>query len=343
VLSLDSSIVKLLRCPRDLGPLEDCGDRLRCGQGHDFPIVNGIPVLMFDDGSPTIGLTRKSLECAWKPSNEDPYFIDTLGISDDEKRGVASQLNAEATVDPVVSYLVGATNGILYKHLIGELKRYPIPEIELEEGARKTLLDIGCSWGRWSIAASMKGYTVIGIDPSLGAVMAAQRTARFLGVSASFLVADARYLPFESDALDTVFSYSVLQHFSEPDLEKAVKEVGRILRDGGSSRIQMANRMGLRSIWHQARRGYKQPEDFDVRYWSVSSMKCLFQRLIGPTGIEADCFFGLGLQATDRNMMTVVKKIILDFSELLKKFAKRIRFMVRFADSVWILSSKRTD
>ena len=36
------------------------------------------------------------------------------------------------------------------------------------------LLDIGCSWGRWSLAAAARGYDAVGIDPSLGAIMAAR-------------------------------------------------------------------------------------------------------------------------------------------------------------------------
>ena len=55
----------------------------------------------------------------------------------------------------------------------------------------------------------------MGIDPSLDAVLAARRVSRQLGVEASFVVGDARFLPFANDSFDTVFCYSVLQHFSK--------------------------------------------------------------------------------------------------------------------------------
>ena len=99
-------------------------------------------------------------------------------------------------IDPVVAYLIAATNGLMYRHLIGRLESYPIPDIDLPPGEGRTLLDVGCSWGRWSLAAARLGYTVIGIDPSLGAVMAARRVARQLNLAATFLVGDARHLPF---------------------------------------------------------------------------------------------------------------------------------------------------
>ena len=119
--------------------------------------------------------------------------------------------------------LTAATNGIAYRHLVGKLKEYPLPEIRLPQGNRQTFLDIGCSWGRWCIAAARKGYTPIGIDPSLGAVMAANRIARQMGLQIKYVVGDGRFLPFKPEALDCVFSYSVLQHFSREDVAQRLR------------------------------------------------------------------------------------------------------------------------
>jgi cyclopropane fatty-acyl-phospholipid synthase-like methyltransferase len=51
-----------------------------------------------------------------------------------------------------------------------------------QPGAGKLLLDIGCSWGRWSISAARNGWCVVGIDPSLGAIMAARRAFFLYGI-----------------------------------------------------------------------------------------------------------------------------------------------------------------
>ena len=46
----------------------------------------------------------------------------------------------------------------MYAHLIGSLGDCPIPELCLPPaGADASLLDVGCSWGRWSMAAARKG------------------------------------------------------------------------------------------------------------------------------------------------------------------------------------------
>src|SRR5204863_8472237 len=136
----------------------------------------------------------------------------------------------------------------------GVLDRYPIPVLRLPDGGGRRLLDVGCSWGRWSMAAARNGYRVVGIDPSLGAVMAARRVARDLKFDASFVVGDARFLPFVQDSFDTVFSYSVIQHFSKVDAKQAIGEIARVLAHGGTTKVQMPSQLGIRCLYHQFRR-----------------------------------------------------------------------------------------
>jgi ubiquinone/menaquinone biosynthesis C-methylase UbiE len=108
----------------------------------------------------------------------------------------------------------------------------------------EVLLDLGCGWGRWTLTAAQHGYRVIGLDWSLGAVMAARRVAEQLGVEASFVVGDVRCLPLADASCDAVFSYSVFQHLSRRDAFEAVDEVARVLRPRGVSRIELASAGG---------------------------------------------------------------------------------------------------
>ena len=91
----------------------------------------------------------------------------------------------------------------------------------------------------------------VGIDPSLNGVLAARRVTQQLGIDACFAVADGRYLPFRTGTFDQVFSYSVLQHLSKPDVCEILTDVARVLRPGGRSLIQMANMFGVRCLYHQ--------------------------------------------------------------------------------------------
>ncbi|MCX7140565.1 MAG: class I SAM-dependent methyltransferase [Proteobacteria bacterium] len=247
----------------------------------------------------------------------------------------------QSGVDPVVSYLIGATNGIAYKRLRGCLEAYPIPTIRLPKSNGGLLLDVGCSWGRWSIAAAQKGYRVIGIDPSLGAVMAARRVAHQLGVDVDVVVGDARFLPFLSNLFDDVFSYSVIQHFSRSDAALAVGEVGRVLKPDGISVIQMPTQYGIRCLQHQIKRGFRDGIGFDVRYWSIPDLKRLFSSKIGLTAFSVDCYFGIGLQYSDIKLMPIWLQVIVAMSELVRYLSLIFRPLVWLADSVYVRSVKR--
>src|SRR5882762_5809881 len=104
-------------------------------------------------------LARTSLTPASERNGDGGLYVESLGLIDEEKRGILRLAEDKSSkIDPVVSFLIGATNGIAYKGLIGKLAEYPIPEIRLPPGGGKVFLDLGCSWGRWCIAAARKGY-----------------------------------------------------------------------------------------------------------------------------------------------------------------------------------------
>ena len=183
-----------LICAKDKSALTKAtSKKLVCAQGHSYPIVAGIPVLLRDEIEPTIKLAQASLSRARAlPGSIDKrcpdLYLESLGVSEAEKNLIVTLADAPATtVDPVVSVILAATNGNLYKHLIGRLTTYPIPRLPLPQGEGKLLLDIGCGWGRWSIAAARNGYKVVGIDPSLGVLLAAQRVAKSMNIDITYL------------------------------------------------------------------------------------------------------------------------------------------------------------
>ena len=331
-------LVARLVCPRDHTALHDTGGALACANGHRYPVVEGVPVMLLDDVEQTFGAAQSSLaRAAGRIGGEtgSNWYLESVEISEDQKRGVLELAARRPVVDPVVSYLVAATNGLMYRHLIGRLESYPIPDLDLPDGNGRALLDVGCSWGRWSIAAAKRGYVPIGIDPSLGAVMAARRVAKQLNVSASFVVGDARHLPFAVASFDGVFSYSVLQHFSRIDATRAVAEMGRILKPGGFARVQMPTRYGVRCLYHQARRGFADGAGFDVRYWRPADLRRVFTDRIGRTRLDVDCYFGIGLQQTDAPLMTPGRRAVLRGSQWMTAASRRLPWLTGAADSVY--------
>ena len=358
-----------LACPRDHQDLREAGGRLVCATGHEYPVVDGVPVMLLDDVAQTIPIAEASLARgkAANPARDpnaaglatssssanaarletltnlvDPdLYLDTLGITDDERRALrALSLSGQSPIDPVVMFMVGATSGYMYRHVVGTLASYPIPDLRLPPGHGKSLIDIGCNWGRWSIAAARKGYDVVGLDPSLGGVMAARRVSRSLGLSCHFVVGDARYLPFRAGSFDYAFSYSVLQHLSREDVQLAVAGIGRTLASGGTSFVQMPTIFGVRCLYHQARRRFAEAGGFDVRYWTIPALTRLFSRAVGPSTISVDCYFGIGLQRSDFALMTPALKVVLASSEVVRGVSRFVPFLKYVADSVYVTAVK---
>jgi SAM-dependent methyltransferase len=170
--------------------------------------------------------------------------------------------------------------------------------------------------------------------------MAARRVAKQMGLQVRHVVADARYLPFRSEVFDVVFSYSVLQHFSKDNVATALDDISVVLKPGATALIQMPNAFGIRSFQHLLRRGFREARNFEVRYWSLSELKRLFRRKVGPTSVTVDCYFGLGLQKSDIELMSPVIRVAITISEFLRKLSLHLPFLKYVADSVYVRATR---
>jgi SAM-dependent methyltransferase/uncharacterized protein YbaR (Trm112 family) len=341
---IDPWFLANLVCPIDHQRLDFRANKLICPANHAYRVLDGVPIILVPGAAQTIDVMNASLgraDATAMDGRAPELHLESLGISEEEKIGVIDLARRGSKIDPVVAYLVAATNGLMYRHLVGALDCYPIPEMPLPLGRGRSLLDVGCSWGRWTLAAHRRGYEAVGVDPSLGAIMAARRVSRELGSGIRYLVGDARRLPFAPARFDCVYSYSVLQHLSRADAAAAVSEIGRVLLEGGIAKVQMPTRFGLRCLYHQARRGFREGRGFEVRYWSLPSLRRLFAERVGAMNrVEADCFFGLGLQAADAPLMTARLRRILSVSESLKGISVRFPSLIWAADSVFVEAAR---
>lgn len=338
-MALDPWFLENLICPVDGGPLtwDAASSALRSAAGRTYPVIEGVPQMRVPGATTTVtGLSAPEDDL----SRDAPWYVETVLVSPEQKQGIRRLIEEGSALDPVATYLVAATNGLAYAHLVGKLAEYPIPDLRLEQGEGELLLDIGCSWGRWCIAAARRGYQPVGIDPSLGAVMAARRICARLGVPARFIVGDARHLPLRTGCFDRVFSYSVIQHFSPEDAARTIGHIGRVLKPGGESFIQMPNRLGLRCLYNQARRRFREARGFEVRYWSLRELRRVFEEAVGRTSFSTDCFFGIGWQPGDARFMPPHFRIIIAFSELLRRASRWLPPLTRLADSVYVASRK---
>lgn len=313
----------ILTCPRDGGGLSLDGESLSCPAGHAYPIVQGIPVMLIEEVEPTHGAIRETLS-QWRE----------LSTSPDVDRGTTK-------VHPFVLTELVKTCGNMYRG-VSQLPDYPIPRFPLApEADEATLIDIGSNWGRWSVSASRNGFRVVGLEPSLLSALAGQEIARQLGVPVSFVVGDARFLPFASRSIDVAFSYSVLQHFRKGDAHQAIREAWRVLKSDRIMLIQMANGLGIRQLFNRVKqRVVADNNPFRVRHWTIPELRGVFEEL-GETSIFADGFLSLNAQTSDLAILPRRYAAVVRLSETLKRVATRWPALTRVADSLWVLTRKR--
>ena len=322
--TLDQALIELLVCPRDRLPLRQQPGCVVCADGHRYAVIGGIPILLVPEIKQTHIEGERSLLVA--------------------EAGQAAQLPqfdvAPGEIDPFVQNAIGATNGSLYKHLVGKLTDYPIPTLRLPPGHGKSFLEVGCSWGRWCVAAARAGYRPIGIDPSLKGVRAAKRVAKQLGVNAQYLVADGRHLPFRAEVFEQAFSYSVLQHLAKDDAQLTLQEICRVLRPGGECRIQMPNALGIRCLYHQARRGFREAQNFEVRYWTPGQLLSAFRAALGSAHISVDGYFSLNPQASDIRFLPRRYRALVHTSEYLRWISEVFPPLRYLADSLYVTAAR---
>jgi SAM-dependent methyltransferase/uncharacterized protein YbaR (Trm112 family) len=324
---LDETLLALLACPRDRQPLVEEGAELACPSGHRYVVIDGIPFLIRDDVP-------------------HPHWVGQLAVDFANVRNVPEEWRASppagTEVDSFVQRAVSATNGNLYRAVSGKLPRYPIPSFPRSYGGGKRLLDVGCNWGRWTLAAAEVGFEAVGVDPSPEAVFAARRVARQLGLTARFVVGDARYLPFRDEGFDVGFSYGVWQHLSAENVELSAKELRRVVKPGAEILVQMASALGVRSVMQLARRSFRPAREFEVRYWWPPRLVSSFSRCVGPTEFEAESYLSLCTQRRDLDLMTSGGAAVVRVSLGLIAMSKVVPGLRWVADSVW-LSSRRLE
>ncbi|MBJ8343460.1 class I SAM-dependent methyltransferase [Antrihabitans sp. YC2-6] len=94
-------------------------------------------------------------------------------------------------------------------------------------------LELGCGTGFFLLNLMQGGVAKTGsvTDLSPGMVKVALRNAEHLGLEVDGRVADAETIPYEDNTFDLVVGHAVLHHI--PDVEKALREVLRVLKPGG--------------------------------------------------------------------------------------------------------------
>ncbi len=96
-------------------------------------------------------------------------------------------------------------------------------------GEDMRVVDLGCGVGRWSRWLRNKGADVVGVDISRDMLRAAA-PAKSRRVQGS-----VSQIPLQDETFDMAVSVTVLQHIPYEDQERAIAEISRLLRTGGTA------------------------------------------------------------------------------------------------------------
>jgi ubiquinone/menaquinone biosynthesis C-methylase UbiE len=106
-----------------------------------------------------------------------------------------------------------------------------------EKWKGKRILEIGVGLGADHQQFAEGGALCTGVDLTARAIEHTRERFRELGLVSDLRVADAERLPFADGTFDLVYSWGVLHH--SPDTSKAVSEVLRVLRPGGTAKVMI--------------------------------------------------------------------------------------------------------
>ena len=257
-------------------------------EGHEYPYVDGIPVLVVDDElEPT-----------------QPGYWSNAEQIERVRAAVPPPVEGDA-VDPYVAELILGTHGNLYKHLSRRPLALPDPGLSAPARQRRAAarhrLQLGPLDDRRGARRLPRRSA---IDPSFEAIVAARRIARQLGVDAQYVVADAR--------APAVRGRDVRRRLLVRRAPALLEGGRRGLASTRSRRVLKPDGVLLGADAERARRaqrragsrsaGSARATHFEVRYWTPAELKRVFGR-IGPTELTTDGFFTLNPQKRDLDLL----------------------------------------
>ena len=113
--------------------------------------------------------------------------------------------------------------------------RLASPEIEFfRERHIRSVCDAGCGYGAYALALASNGFAVTAFDVSQTAVEITGRVLERYGLKlAGHKTASVLNTGYPDGSFDAVVCFSVLDHMTVPDGQRALRELIRVTRPGG--------------------------------------------------------------------------------------------------------------
>lgn len=117
------------------------------------------------------------------------------------------------------------------------LEPYILTFADFESTKGMKVLEVGVGLGADHQKFAEAGADLFGIDLTERAISLTRHRFELYGLQSNLNQGDAENLSFSNNTFDMVYSWGVLHH--SPDTEKAISEVFRVLRPGGTANIMI--------------------------------------------------------------------------------------------------------
>lgn len=174
------------------------------------------------------------------------------------------------------------------------------------------VLDIGCGTGYGSRFLYDLGNEVSSIDVSEAAINHARK--KYAGPE--YIKSSAENIPFPDEAFDAIMAFEVIEHV--PDPYKALSEMRRVLKTGGSLFISTPNPRNLRNIIKHILLGMHYPDKVDPTnaYHLKEFYYDKFLKVLKDGGFVVKSKYGQTIP-----MIPVCYRLNLDLGRFLPRFA----------------------
>ena len=168
------------------------------------------------------------------------------------------------------------------------------------------VLDIGCGDGYITDCISRYCRAVVGVDVSESGLRFAQQLA---DRRINWVLGDACRLPFQSSTFDAVVSVETIEHLNAEQLDRAIKEMSRVLKPEGIILVTTPNR----------ERFLEKRSDKHFREYSAGDLRELFSSHFCELGMK-----GIFLQVPLLGWFKPTRMLLLLLGLYVPKFSQKL-------------------
>lgn len=192
-----------------------------------------------------------------------------------------------------------------------------VETLKPEPGA--TVLDAGCGSCAHSVRLARRGFKVHAVDFSQSALDMAQQVVQAKGVHDRITLGRESLLElsFADQSFDYVLCWGVMMHI--PEVERAVAELARVLKPGGSLVISEGNKSSLEAVTMRSLKRLLRKEKANVKdtpagveYWKEKDGDALVTRQANVRWL---------IEQFDKRGLSLTKRAPGQFSESYRMFS----------------------